>query len=138
MNQIRKFAHVTLIVLTTFLSLTSILGGIALLTGFNAPPLTQLEGSVFKTFLLPGLALAVIVGGSAFIASIFLIRKNRFSCLFSTVTGIVIMFFEFIEVLVIGSPVGIARNLQIFYFGLGIMIAMLSVSCWFFDLLTDK
>jgi hypothetical protein len=48
------------------------------------------------------------------------------------------MSFEFVEVMVIGSPEGIARNLQIFYFGTGIIISILSIIVWLIDLLGRK
>ena len=41
-----------------------------------------------------------------------------------------IIFFEIVEVLVIGSDPGVARSLQIFYFGLGLLIALLSAGHW--------
>lgn len=138
MRKIRKITIVILIILTGFLSLTSIPGGIALLTGFNSPPDSQLVGTIFKSFLIPGLALSVAVGGSALLATILLIHKNRFSSLSSTVTGIVIMFFEFVEVLMIGSPPVIARTLQIFYFGLGTIITIFSLCVWFIDIKSEQ
>jgi hypothetical protein len=138
MNQARKICIVILIILTGFLALTGLLGGIALLAGINTPPLRQLEGSMFKDFTVPGAALVVFVGGSGMLATLMLIRKNRFAVLLATLTGIIIMFFEFVEVLVIGSPPGIARTLQIFYFGLGTFITGLSISIWFIDLFSGK
>ena len=133
MKQIRKVIHIILVSLTGFLALTGILGGIALLGGFNTPPADLLEGSIFKDFVIPATALLVFVGGSALLAAILLIRRNRFAVLFATVNGIVIMFFEFVEVLVIGSPAGIARTLQIFYFGLGTIITIFSIGILFID-----
>ena len=44
------------------------------------------------------------------------------------------MFFEFVEVMIIGSPAGIVRTLQIFYFGLGTAITIASMGTWFLDL----
>ena len=67
-----------------------------------------------------------------------LIRKNKFALLFTTVSAIIIMFFEFVEVLVIGSPAGVARTLQIFYYGLGMLIVITALGAWFIDLLTGK
>ena len=75
-----------------------------------------------------------MVGGSALFATILLFRKSKYANLFSATAGIIIMFFEFIEVLVIGSPAGIARTLQIFYFGLGTVIAVIAIGLWFFDI----
>jgi hypothetical protein len=135
LKQIRQIAHIVLIVLTGFLALTAFAGGIGLLAGFNAPPVDSLKGSLFKDFTIPGLSLFVIVGGSALLAAILLGRKSKFAVLFATVAGIIIMFFEFVEVLVIGSPPGIAQTLQTIYFGLGIMITIVSIGIWFIELL---
>jgi hypothetical protein len=138
MNRIRKIIIAILIFLTGFLSLTGMLGGIALIANFNSPPVEQLNGSFFKNFTIPGIVLALLVGGSSLLAAILLVRKNVIAPLFSVLSGIIIMSFEFVEVLVIGSPEGIARNLQIFYFGIGMIICILSISVWFIDMLERK
>jgi hypothetical protein len=138
MKRIKKITIVILIFLTGFLSLTGLLGGIALVAKFNTPPVEQLNGSIFKNFAIPGIVLTILVGGSALLSAILLIRKNVVALLFSALSGIIIMSFEFVEVLVIGSSEGIARNLQIFYFGIGCTISILSLSVWFIDLLGWK
>jgi hypothetical protein len=102
--------------------------------GTYAPPVEMLKGSVFQDFTLPGLALGIIVGGSAIFAAVLLFRKSKFSILFSTTAGTIIMFFEFVEVLVIGSPAGMARTLQILYFGTGTAIIVASMGVWFLDI----
>ena len=129
-----KILRITLVCLTFFLALSGFAGGVGLLAKFNAPPVSQLEGSPFKDWTIPGLSLFLIVGGSALFAAILLLRKSKFALLFSATIGIIIMFFEFVEVLVIGSPAGIARTLQIFYFGLGTTITVASMGVWFIDL----
>jgi hypothetical protein len=138
MNRIKKITIGVLIFLTGFLALTALIGGFALVAGLNAPPVDQLNGSIFKDYTIPGIALGLLAGGSALLAAIMLIRKNPFAPLSAVLTGIIIMSFEFIEVLVIGSPQGIARNLQIFYFGIGCIIITLSLSLLFIDLLERK
>jgi hypothetical protein len=129
-----KILHITLTCLTLFLTLSGFAGGVGLLAKFNAPPVSQLEGSLFKDWTIPGLSLFLIVGGSALFAAILLLRKSKYALLASVTTGIIIMFFEFVEVLVIGSPAGIAQTLQIFYFGLGTAITVASMGLWFIDL----
>jgi hypothetical protein len=129
-----KILHITLTCLTLFLALSGFAGGVGLLAKFNAPPVSQLEGSLFKDWTIPGLSLFLIVGGSALFAAILLLRKSKYALLASVTTGIIIMFFEFVEVLVIGSPAGIAQTLQIFYFGLGTAITVASMGLWFIDL----
>ncbi len=138
MNMVRKIIIFILVILTSFLSLTGIIGGVALVAGVNAPPVEELTGSIFKDFTIPGIALTLFVGGSALLAAILLFRKNVFALLFAYLTGIIIMSFEFIEILIIGSPEGIARNLQIFYFGIGTIISVLSIIVGSTDLLERK
>jgi hypothetical protein len=134
-KQLGKVISIALIVLNIFLAATAFLGGIGLLAGFNAPGVEELQGSIFKDYTIPGLSLFVIVGGSASLAAVLLIRKSRFALLFSIGAGIIIMVFEFVEVLAIGSPPGIAFVLQLFYFGLGTLVAALSIGAGFIDLL---
>jgi hypothetical protein len=95
----------------------------------------MLSGSPFKDFTIPGLALGILVGGSALFAAILSIRRNKFATLSCIAAGLIIMFFEFIEMLVIGSPAGPARFMQIFYFGMGTIIIAASMAAWFFELL---
>lgn len=134
MKLLRKTLYTILVVLTIFLALTALVGCIQLVEGTYAPSVEMLNGSVFKDYTIPGLALGLIVGGSAIFAAVLLIRKSKFAVLFAVTAGIIIMFFEFVEVLVIGSPAGIARTLQIFYFGTGTAICVASMGRWFLDL----
>ena len=134
MNLLTKSIRVLLIVLTLFLSLAAFEGGVQLLIGFYTPPVEMLNGSIFKDFTIPGLALGIIVGGSALFTAILLLRKNKFSLLASVTTGVIIMFFEFVEMLAIGSPAGPARFMQIFFFGMGTVIIAASMGAWFVQL----
>ena len=137
MKLFRKILNGSLVVLNIFLALTAFAGGVGLLAGLNTPPVEQLNGSIFKDFTIPGLALFVLVGGGGLLAAILLIRKSKFSILFSIAAGMIIMFFEFVEVQAIGAPAGVAQTLQIFYYGLGTLIVCVSMGLWFIDLLTD-
>lgn len=137
MKLFEKTLHIILIVLTVFLAVTAVLGGLVLLANFYAPPVEMLQGSMFKDFTIPGLALAFVVGGSAIFAAILLFRKSKFNNLFAATAGIIIMFFEFVEMMIIGSPAGPARFMQIFYFGLGTSIVIAAMGTWFLDLVFD-
>jgi len=137
MKQFRKTIYAILISLTLFLALTAILGGVALLANLNTPPVSQLGGTPFKDWTIPGLSLALIVGGSALLAAILLLRKSKFAPLSTAAAGTIIMFFEFVEVLMIGSPAGIGRTLQIFYFAWGTGIEIFSLGLWFLELLSN-
>jgi hypothetical protein len=138
MKLFRKMLNIILIVLTFFLSLTAILGGIALLAHINTPPVAMLQGSPFRDYTIPGLALTMIVGGSALFAALLLLRKSKYAALFAATAGNIIMFFEFVEALSIGSPAGVARTLQIFYFGLGTLIVVVALGLWFLNLRAES
>ncbi len=131
MNGFLRVLNAALMVLTAFLALTAFAGGIGIVAGFAAPPIDQLQGSVFNSYLLPGLSLFVLVGGSALLALVLLIRRSEFATVFAIVSGIVIMVFEFVEVLVIGSPPGVALTLQLLYFFLGTAITIVACVFWF-------
>lgn len=125
-----KVARMLLIALDAFLAVTAIAGGIGLLTGLLAAPLALLQGSPFGSYIIPGLALLVIVGGSALTATVLMIRRHALGIVLSGVAGMMIIGFEIVEVLVIGSEPGLARNLQVFYFAFGLAMAALALSCW--------
>ncbi len=109
-----------------FVAVSAIPGGIALLAGFHSPPLAQLEGSVFPSFVIPGLALVFLVGGSAAAAAVLLVRRNRFAVPTAFVAGFAVMAFEFVEVLAIGFPPGPARVMQMLYFSIGAALVTVS------------
>ncbi len=138
MKTLRKILYPVLAVLTGFLAVTGFAGGIGLLFNLNTPPVEQLGNSIFNDFTVPGLALFVLVGGSALFALVLLIRKSKYALLFATTSGVIILFFEFVEVLVIGSPAGVAQTLQIFYFGLGTLITAFAMGVWFLDLRVER
>ena len=134
MKPLRKVLYTLLLILTGFLAVTALLGGIGILMGFGAPVVDFVEGSIFTDFTVPALSLIFIVGGSGLLATVALLRKSRFGLLLAIFAGIMILFFEFVEVLAIGSPAGLAQNLQIFYFGLGTAIVIVALGVWYIDL----
>ncbi len=138
MTVIGRIARVALIVMTLFLAVTALLGGLAIIAGVNVPSSAELSSSVFGGATIPGIALFAVVGGSALLAAILLLRRSRFALLFATTAAVIIMFFEFVEVMVIGAPPGVARTLQLLYFGLGTAMVVAAMVCWFVDLLPAR
>lgn len=122
-----RIIRLSLILLNGFLALTAIPGGLALLTGTMAPPVEYLAGSPFPDYVVPGLALAVLVGGSSLITTFLLVTRPRLGGPAALATGLAIIIFETVEVLAIGSPLGVARNLQILYYTVGILIVLASL-----------
>ena len=101
-----RIVRLLLIVADAFLALTAIAGGIGLLAGLNRPPVDLLQGSPFSDYTIPGLSLLVIVGGGALLTTVLLLRRHPYATLIAGASGIVIIGFEMIEILIIGSPAG--------------------------------
>lgn len=127
---IKRIEHGLLIILDVFLAVTAVAGGIGLLSGMLDPGVELLRGSPFTSYTIPGLALLVLVGGSALVAAGLMLRLPQVGVLASGISGVMMMGFEVVEVLVVGSDPGIARNLQIFYFTLGLLITLLAAVLW--------
>ena len=128
--RVKRIEQTLLIILDAFLALTAAAGGVGLLTGIISPGLDLLQGSPFSSYTIPGLALLVLVGGSAILATGLMFRFPQLGVLASAAAGVMIMGFEIVEVLIIGSDPGVARNLQLFYFTLGLLIALLASGMW--------
>jgi hypothetical protein len=127
MNRVLAGRRGALIVLSGFLALSAVPGGVTLLAGVYTPPVQQLKGSVFASFLVPGLALLVVVGGTAVLAFVLLLRRRALGPAMAGLAGAFVMAFEFVEVLAIGSPPGPAFVMQVLYFGIGLGLVCLSL-----------
>jgi hypothetical protein len=129
-----KAMCITIFILVVFGALTTLAGGIGLLTGAIAAPLQWLEGSPFVDYTIPGLALALIVGGSMFLAAATIFTGRETGVLVSGFAGLAMMIFEIVEASVIdpyaGSSLSLALSLQVFYFVLGLAIFVLAAILW--------
>jgi DMSO reductase anchor subunit len=122
MQLLKKTLYTTLTILNIFLALTAIPGGFCLITGIAAPPVEELKDAIFTDYTIPGLVLMIIVGGSALLTGILLIRKNKYAVLLSAAVGLIIMVFEYVQVLEIRSTKGAELVMKIIYFALGVVI----------------
>lgn len=113
-----------LLTVQVFVGITSVFGGAALVLGdvidLSGTPLAippdYLEGSPFTSFVVPGLALALVVGGTHLLAFVMFARRMRWAMLASAVAGFGMLVWVFVQMAFIPfSP------LQAVYFGLGIV-----------------
>jgi hypothetical protein len=118
---------ILLAILLGFLSITALFGGIGLIAGFGAPSKELLKGSAFSSYLIPGLVLLFIIGGFSSVACFLLIKKHKHALSLSLLVAAFIIVFETVEIIVIGSPEGAARNLQILYLTIGFVIGFLAI-----------
>jgi hypothetical protein len=122
-----------LLSLLAFLALTAVAGGLGLLGGLVAPPAELLSGTPFGSYLVPGLALLLLVGGGAALAAVLVWRRHRLGLAAALAAGLMILVFEAVEVWAIGSDPGVARNLQQLYVGVGAGIVLLAGLQWALD-----
>ena len=130
----QKRIRITIFVLDMLLALTAIAGGIGLVSGGIAVPLNWLQGSPFNDYTIPGLALAIIVGGGSLFAAITILTGSETGVLASALAGLFIIGFESVEVAVIDrfgeSWLLLAVVLQAVYIALGLVIFGLSTFLW--------
>lgn len=132
--------RVALLVIEGFIGLSAIQGGMGLLKGveFNFQvPVAWLAGTPFSDYTIPGLVLAIVVGGTALFAAITVFIPREWAVLASALVGLLMIGYEVVEVVSIDSKIGngllIALGAQLFYLVLGLAVFGLAGSLWMRD-----
>lgn len=127
-----KGIRIAISLITGFIALTAIGGGIALLSGAEGSrfPLEWLQGTPFKDYTIPALLLTFAVGGSALLSCIAMFRNLKNSSILSLAAGSIMVGFIFIEEVILKQiPPGPTLT-EILYFILGFAILVLSSFLW--------
>ncbi len=113
-------ACLALVAVDGFVALTAVGGGIALATGVEGDrfPVDLLIGTPFRSYVVPGLILAGVVGGSATVAAAATLRSPRVGGRASVLAGLAMMGWTVGEVLILRAPEARSR-VEAGYFGLG-------------------
>lgn len=127
--------RVTTFALVAFGALTTIAGGIGLLTGAIPASLDWLHGSPFVDYTVPGLSLMIIVGGSMLLAAATILTGREVGVIVAAFAGLAMMIFEIVEATILdqivsGSDLLTAVVLQVFFFALGLAVFTLALSLW--------
>jgi len=116
--------------LAVFAALSALLGSV-LAVAFNGAgvPLEHLAQSPFSSYVVPGLILGVVVGGTQLAAALALLWKRRMALLLSAVAGFDMLIWIFVELAVIRQY----SWLQAAYFTLGglevsLVLALLGIA----------
>jgi hypothetical protein len=106
----------TLTVLVVFGALSAFVGSV-LAVGFNGAgvPLEHLAASPFTSFVVPGLVLGLVVGGTQLAAAVTLLARRGAALLLSAVAGFGLLIWIFVELAMIKQY----SWLQTAYFALG-------------------
>ena len=87
-SRVRVVAYRTLLVVSLFNALSAVGGGIGMVLADGlSMPKSLLATSPFTTFLVPGLILALVVGGTQTLASVRLLQHRPSALLWSAVAG---------------------------------------------------
>jgi hypothetical protein len=119
-------------VITGFIALTAIGGGIALLSGAEGSrfPLEWLQGTPFKDYTIPALLLTIAVGGSSLIACVTMLRNLKNSVVLSLVAGSIMVGFIVAEVLILKQIPPGPTSIEKMYFVLGFATIILAGFLW--------
>ena len=97
-----------LLILHAFVAVTALAGGSVLVASamtqwetFFVPPLADLEGSPFDSYLLPGLALGGVLGGVHVLAFVLLVRRSAWAALAAVVAGYAALIWIFVQMMFI-------------------------------------
>lgn len=131
-----KRIRIALLILETFVGLSALSGGMAILQGAAsgfALPLAWLAGTPFSDYTIPGLVL-VMVGGTALLAAATVFLQREWAVLVSMLVGPLMVGYEVVEVISLDSKLGdalpVALGLQLFYFLLGLATFGLAGLIW--------
>lgn len=114
-----RMLRTLLVLIETWVGITAVAGGIGLmLTNGLGMPTEYLNDTPFQNYLIPGLILAGIIGGTNITASFMTIRKTPRYQEFSAIAGFGLNIWIFTEIFLLRQP----HLLQAVYFLLAIII----------------
>ncbi len=114
--------QITLFALSLFVALTAIGGGIAILAGLERGNFPQewLEGTPFESYTIPGVLLAVLVGGSSSAAAVTLPLSSGAGTVLSMIAGAVLTGWIIGEIRILNTP-GVSKT-EVVYLVLGVAL----------------
>lgn len=125
----RGAPRVALLVVDAFVALAAVGGGLALALGMEAGrlPLSWLEGTPFRDYVGPGLILAIVVGGSAALATIAIVRDARQGGRVSVGAGAILVAWIVGEIVVLTGDGEIVSPTEAVFLATGLAMVALGV-----------
>jgi hypothetical protein len=123
--------RLALIAIDGVVALTAIGGGLALVLGLEQANYGAelLETTAFTSYFWPGLILAVVVGGSAAVATIESVRHPALGGLVSVVAGLVLIGWIVGEILLLEQP-SEPTPVEVLYLLAGLAMAVVGALVW--------
>lgn len=113
-------------IISCFIALTSILGGILLSTGLENNNLSfdLLKNTPFKDFFIPGILLIIIVGSTSSLSSLGFIINLKSKEYFGLLSGLALTLWILVEILLLNQPH--PTIIEIVYLFAGLLLIFLS------------
>ncbi len=105
MNQ--RIGRIAIVVLEAFIAVSAIAGGIGLVGGGIALPPEWLAGTLFSSYLIPGMILGAVVGGSALVAAALLLLAHPLALPAALAAGLIQAGWIVGEILLVGTHGGL-------------------------------
>lgn len=121
------------VTLDAFTAVSAVAGGVALAAGLEGDrfPLELLRSTPFRSYVVPGVILAVIVGGSAGIAASTGLGNQRVFPATSMLGGIVLLGWIVGGILML--PLEMQSLMEVGYLAVGLLIAGVGLLLWALD-----
>jgi uncharacterized membrane protein (UPF0136 family) len=117
-----KALRIITALVASFVALTAIGGGLAILTGLDRFPPEWLEGTPFGDYTIPALLLSIVVGGSALVAAALLFMRRSAGIAAAMLAGAILMGYIAVEVLILKQTPPGPTPVEIFYFVTGALL----------------
>ena len=116
------------IAVSGFAALSAVAGSVMVISGWPyAFPLSWLRGTPFGSYVVPGLILGVVVGGSATLAMVAALRNTNDGPGLSVLAGFVMMGWVVGEIALLHATMGGFTPLWPLYFGVGLAMTVLGL-----------
>ena len=125
-----SFLRIPILIIATFIALTTMGGGIAMLTGVDQFPLEWLEGTPFRDYTIPALILIVVVGGSSLLALWAVGTGQKFGALAAIAAGVIMTGHIVVEVSILAQDPPSPTRIEVAYALLGFFLFGLGCLLW--------
>lgn len=127
-----RICGVMLFVASVFVALSAVSGGITLALGFDKFPADWLNGTLFRSYLVPGLILAMVVGGSATVAAVAALRRADTGALIAMLAGAILLGWLVGERLILPPRAFVPRFwwLEALYIAAGLLMLVPALAVW--------
>jgi len=121
-----RIERIAIVTVSIFIALSAAGGAIGLIGGGLPFPPEWLEGTPFATYVGPGVILGVVVGGSAMLAAVMILRGQPLALPVTFVAGLIQLGWIVGEVLLVGTHGEVMLWLQVVYGVAGAVLAALA------------